>query len=119
MVDGGLMLTREQILGASDRSSEDVEVPEWGGTVRVSAMSGAQRDAFEASLLHNGKPDVRNAHAKLAAVCIVDEDGKPLFSQADVEALGQKSAAALSRVVTAARRLNRLGESEIEDVKGN
>jgi hypothetical protein len=113
------MLTREHILAAQDRASEDVAVPEWGGAVRVSAMSGAQRDHFEQSLLVDGRPDTTNAHAKLVAACVVDESGEPLFSAADIEALGKKSAAALGRIVAVARRLNRLGTDELEVAKGN
>lgn len=118
MVDH-LMLTKEQILAADDRASEIVEVPEWGGSVRVSAMSGAQRDRFEMSLLVDGKPSIENAHAKLVASSVVDDSGNPLFSPSDIEALGRKSAAALNRIVAVARRINRLGESELEAAKGN
>ena len=113
------MLTRDDILKAEDRAVEVVEVPEWGGSVRVATMSGAARDRFEASLLVNGKADVSNAHAKLVAASVVDDDNQPLFSATDVEALGQKSAAALNRIVAVARRLNRLGEQELEDARGN
>lgn len=113
------MLTRDQILAAQDRKFEDVDVPEWGGKVRVGTMTGAQRDAFEASLVVNGKADVSNARAKLVAVCLVNEKGAPLFSAADIDALGQKSSAALTRVADVARRLNRIGEDELEAAKGN
>lgn len=113
------MLTREQILAADDRHYEVVEVPEWGGSVRVATMTGAQRDAFEASLLSGGAPDLTNARAKLVAYCCVDDSGNPLFTAADVEALGRKSAAALNRVAEVARRLNLLGEEGVEAAKGN
>ena len=44
-------LSRDTILQREDIKTEDVEVPEWGGTVRVRGMSGVERDAFEASLI--------------------------------------------------------------------
>ena len=44
-------LSRDAILQREDIKTEDVEVPEWGGTVRVRGMSGVERDAFEASLI--------------------------------------------------------------------
>lgn len=113
------MLTRDQILAADDRRSEVVEVPEWGGSVRVVAMSGTQRDAFEMSLLVNGKPDPTNARAKLVAASVVDDSGAPVFTAGDIEALGRKNAAALSRIVEVARRLSAIGEAEIEVAKGN
>ena len=40
------LLTREAILGAAPLRHEDVSVPEWGGVVRVSEMSGAARDTW-------------------------------------------------------------------------
>lgn len=113
------MLTRDQILAVEDRKSEVVEVPEWGGSVRVVAMSGAQRDRFEQSLLVDGKPDTSNARAKLVAASVVDDVGQPVFGVADVEALGQKSAAALNRICDAARRLSGIGQDELEAAKGN
>ena len=114
------MLTRDQILKAKDREREEVEVPEWGGTVYVSVMSGRARDAWESSLVgDNGKPVLDDISAKLAAACMTDDKGQPLFTPADVRALSEKSAAALQRVVAAARRLNRLGVQGVEDAKGN
>ncbi len=113
------MLTRAQILAAADLAKETVEVPEWGGSVVVSAMSGLDRDAFEASVLTDGRPDLRNMRAKLAAACIVDEAGARLFSTGDIEALGGKSSGALDRVTRVAQRLNRLGNEQLEELKGN
>ena len=113
------MLTREQILAHDDLKRETVDVPEWGGSVIVQTMTGADRDAFEASIVSGGKPDMRNMRAKLAAACIVNEAGERLFSVVDVEALGAKSAGALERIVRVAQRLNRLGDAQLEELKGN
>lgn len=115
-----MILSRDQILGATDRPFEDVEIPEWGGTVRVSTMSGTARDAFEQSVLdEDRKPDLTNMRAKLVARCLIDEAGQTIFSEADVAALGAKSATALERVVKVAERLNRLGSKQLEEIRGN
>ena len=37
------MLTKEQILSSQDRPTKEVEVSEWGGSVLVASMSGADR----------------------------------------------------------------------------
>src|SRR5512139_3678645 len=99
------LLTREQILKAADIQTERVAVPEWGGEVLVRGMSGAERDAFEASIVAtDGKKtrvEMKNIRARMAALCMVDENGKRLFSQADLDELGMKSAAALNRVYEA------------------
>lgn len=115
-------LSREAILGASDLPTEEVEVPEWGGTVLVRSMNGTERDAWEQSLIVKGRGDgvdVTNIRARLVAICAVDAAGKRLFSDTDATALGKKSAAALDRVAKVAQRLNGLTAAEVEDARGN
>ena len=117
------LLTRDAILGASDIQTEDVHVPEWGGTVRVKGLTAAQRDAFEANAMKTRGKNVdlnfANIRARLAALSIVDESGATLFTPADVQALGEKSAAALERVFEACNRLNGIGQSDIEELAKN
>lgn len=108
-------LSRDAILAADDLPRELVEVPEWGGSVWVGTMSGRDRDEFE-RLVTAG---TENARARLALVCLQDDAGQRLFTPDDVAALGAKSSAALTRVAQVALRLNRLGDSAIEDAKGN
>lgn len=118
------LLTRDQILNANDRKTETISVPEWGGDVIVSVMSGEQRDAYENMLVEVGpdgkaKNKLDNIRAKLVACCVVDEKGERLFSEKDVKALGSKSAAALQRVYVAAARINRVTEDGVEDAAKN
>ena len=115
-----MLLTRDAILGAQDLKRELVEVPEWGGSVHIATMTGAARNAWEQSLVQGGgKLNLANASARLVAACAVDEAGERLFSDADAEALGKKSAAALPRCVAAAQRLNGLTADDMEAAKGN
>lgn len=118
-----MYLTREQILGAEDLETEVVDVPEWGGQVLVRGMTGTERDAFEASIVEmrgkQSRVDMRNIRAKLVAKSIVDEEGKLLFSDADVRALGQKSASALDRVFTAAQRVSGISDTDVEELAKN
>ena len=113
------LLGREAILGAVDLLHEDVDVPEWGGTVRVRMMTGTERDAFESgTVTRHGKKietNLVNIRARLVALCVIDETGARLFSEADVVALAGKSGAALGRVFEACQRLNGLtGEAAAE-----
>ena len=117
------LLTRDGILQANDLPFEDVDVPEWGGTVRVRTLTGKERDSFEESIsqVRGKKTELRlaNIRAKLAARSIVDEDGNRLFSDDDISALGKKSAAALDRVFAAARRLSGFTDEDMEELAGN
>ena len=117
------LLTKDQILGSTDIDYREVDVPEWGGMIRIAAMSAAERDSFEASMLDKkGKSDPKrllNFRARFIASCIVDEGGKRLFAASDVVALGKKSAAPISRVFDECRELNGMSENDVEEIEGN
>lgn len=114
------LLSRAQILEVNDLTTEDVEVPEWGGTVRVKTLRGRERDEFEKSTVirkgNNVRQNMDNFRAKLIALCAVDEDGVALFASRDVHGLGLKSAAALERVFEVCTRLNGMTKKDIEDL---
>lgn len=117
------MLTREQILEAQDIKTETVEVPEWGGSVLVKGMTGKERDQFEATILgQRGKGqilDLKNFRAKLFVLSVVDEKGKQLFTQKDIDALGDKCASAINKVFTVAQRLSGLSEKDVDELTKN
>lgn len=111
------LLNRDQILAVADIQFATVEVPEWGGAVKIRSMSGADRDAHEMWLTSRPETEkgfqLSNLRAHMAAMSIVGEDGEPLFSDADVEALGKKSSAALDRVYQAIITLNAIGQKDV------
>lgn len=116
-----MRLSKEDILKAEDLGTEEVEVPEWGGSVLVRGMSGRERDAFEVSgrdeRTGQRRPDaLSNIRAKLVARCVVDDDGKRLFSDSDVAALGEKSGAAIDRVFAVASRLSGMDDEDQEEM---
>lgn len=116
-------LTRDAILSAQDLVTEDVAVPEWGGTVRVRGLTGTERDEIEASMVEQRGRKVHmnmaNLRARLCAMSIVDEDGRRLFATVDVKVLGEKSAAALDRVFSVAQRLSGFSKDDIEELTKN
>ena len=115
-----MLLTKDDILKASDSKTVVVDVPEWGGSVTVSTMSGFARDQFEGSLLgKNGGTNTANIRAKLAAATLVDDKGNLMFSEKDVVALGKKSAPALDRIFEASQKLNRISDGDVEDLAKN
>ena len=116
-------LDRAAILAVPDITTEDVDVPEWGGVVRVRGLTASQRDAFEAASLQgkgkNTSVNLHNLRARLVALCIVDGDGNQLFAERDVHVLGQKSAAAIDRIYDTATRLSGIGENDVEELTKN
>ena len=117
------MLTRGEILNAQDIQTEEVHVPEWGGTVLVRALDGEERDALEASMIQgkgkNAQVNLKNLRAKLVARSIVDENGKRLFEDGDIPALAKKSAAALNRVYEVAQRLSGITPEDVDELTKN
>ena len=114
------MLTKEQILKANDLETEVLDVPEWGGEIKVSMMSGFARDRFETSCIgKNGGTDMVNFRAKLVAASLVDEKGNLLFTEKDVTKLGNKSGAALDRIYDAAQKLNKITDNEVDELAKN
>ena len=119
------LLSKAQITSADDRKWEDVCVPEWGGTVRLLALSGTDREAWELSTMvmgPNGSVQRRNlvdARAKLLAKCLIDEDGHRLFTDKEVKDLSAKSGAVIDRLFDIARRMSGLGKDAVEAKAGN
>ena len=117
------LLTREQILEVQDIQSQIVDVPEWGGSVKVQGMTGEERDGFEASTFKGQGKDIRlnwrNIRAKLVAHSVVNGDGKRVFNDQDVKALGKKSAAALDRVFAVAQELSGITQDDVEELAKN
>ncbi len=112
------MLSKDEILNAEDTKVETVDVPEWGGQVKVKCMTGSERDEFETSIIgKDGERNMSNIRAKLLIYTIIDDDGNRMFTTADVKALGDKSAAALDRVFDVAKRLSKIGEDDIEELE--
>lgn len=107
-------LTRDQILNSTVAPTlETVEVPEWGGEVLIGVLTGRQRDRFERAA--TDAKDKGQIRAMLAAFAIRGEDNKPIFTEHDINALGEKSSIALDRVFRAAFKLNRMGETDLAD----
>ena len=120
------MNLKETILGSDDLPIEPVDCPEWGvpdGTLFIRSLTGKQRDDFEQSMVtgrgKNVKTDMQNIRAKLVARCLSDKDSNVIFGPDDIEALGDKSAAALDRCFNIAQRMNGLTDQDVKELEGN
>ncbi len=117
-----MTLTRDQILSAKDLRVTVVEVPEWGGAVRVRGLSARERlDITRQITSADGQIDrakTLDLQITIPFLCMVDDDNQRLFTdQADVTALGEKSTAALDRVFAEAQRLSGLSEAGLDQQK--
>jgi hypothetical protein len=114
------MLTRDEILSKAVLKRETVTVPDLGGDVILQEMSGTQRDAWEQSLQSRDKQgNLVNARAKLVVATLVNEDGTRMFSDDDVDCVGEIPFSVLDRICDVALRLNHLRPQDVEEAKKN
>lgn len=124
MENGTAGLSRDDIFGMDDIPFEEVVIPEWkNGTVFVCGLTAAGKNAYEASLVeikgNSRKVRLENAAAKLVIRTACDRNRKLLFTEADIERLGTKSAAAVERLVKVAQRLSAMGQEDVEALVKN
>ena len=114
------MLSRDAFLSATALPSEVVDLPELGGSVTVRGLSAAGRDEFEKSMwVKKGKTrevNMSNIRARLVALCVVGDAGGRMFSDEDVDAIGQVRADVVDRLFAVAQRLSGLGDRDVEEL---
>ena len=108
------LLGRDQILVGAPLASADVEVPEWGGIVRVREMTAGERDTFDILLVEGQHLDLRDYRAKLVPATACDEEGRLLFAPGDLDALTKLGAGAMDRLFEASARLNHLTSGDMD-----
>lgn len=129
------LITRKQLDNVQLRT-QIVDVPEWATPdmppgevpqVMVRELTGAERDAYEASLITmrgTGKNTtqelhLQNARAKVAVMGLINEDGTPMYrnSPADIAALGKLPAKGLEKVVDAIMALSGINDDSEEGLE--
>lgn len=117
------VLKRDDILKADDIKYQDVECPEWNGTVRIKVMSGTERDSYESSVYEVKDGGVKfkrdDVRSKLLSKCIVDDDGKRIFTDSDIKELGKKSSLVLDRLFDVAQIINGLSKESVDQARKN
>lgn len=119
------LLSKEQILSKDRKKTVDVNVKEWGGSVRLQELSASDRDMWEnESFVLNAdgtgaKFNPKHARARLVVRCLVDDQGRRLFMDDEVAAIGSLSAATVQRLFNAARKLNAISDEDISELEGN
>lgn len=111
-------LSKSDILGANDLQREEVEVPEWGGTVMIRSFTADAKDAMEHKLFQISKTGV-GIRAAYVGLALVDDKGQRLFKDEEISMLGTKYAGAVDRVFEKVARLNRITQQDVEDLEKN
>ncbi len=112
---GGTVLTREQILGASNAPVE-LEIPEWGGVVMIRPLTVGSRTRVMAE--SKGKGDAKETETlslRAFVECVVE----PEFTAEDYGALKQVNAKAMDRVVKMVLELSGIDVEAVADARKN
>lgn len=132
------LLTRNQILEAKDIKTKVISVPEWGGDIMIKQLSAKEYNdivmnmvnirkmaAKQLSSKKNADENLEDAINELAIKnqkilllikSIVDENMKPLFTEADLELLYQKNNNVIDRIIAEIEEFN---ANSIEETKKN
>ncbi len=104
------MLSADDIWAAHDIREDTVDVPEWGGKVRVRALTLEQMAtlATRATRSSPGKPDIVDRELSVALTLVYGMI-EPKLAESDVPKLLAKSANAVTRIVQA---INALGVTD-------
>jgi len=109
-------LTAEEILGKSDFEFIEVDIPEWGGTIRFKALSADEAITFTEGVKGAFK---NSAFVRIVALCAVDADGKRLFTDNQMGALRQKSVKVFKRLQDVLLKLNGFTDDEEQAPKND
>ena len=119
------VIDRAAFLEHSTIPREDVPVPEFGegAVVPVWGMSAGERTRFEQSLLgKDGKQSkalLAEIRARLVVASCRNDDGSPIFTMDDVQAIGAKRADIIERIVNVAQRLSGFSNTDLEAAAKN
>ena len=106
----------QEIIAAEDFRFVDVEVPEWGGTVRIRSLSAKQRDTLARKIKSDGEAE---ASEMMVVMCVVDENGQRVFEFKDIERLKAKSTVPIARIVRALGELTTAYNKSTEKYEEN
>ena len=102
------MSLRDQILAAEDIPSEKVQIPEWGVTIEVRGMTGAERTRImDKAVDQQGGVNLQFVYPEIViATSFDDVTGEQIFNPSDRDTLLTKSAVALDRLAQVGMRLS-------------
>jgi hypothetical protein len=116
---------REEILAIQDHRVEPFPTPEWqglDGKVFIRTITARDKGAIEKLTCDSKTGEVSRLDiftAVYAAKCMCDENGTPIFTEDDIDALSQKNAGVIERAFRAVKKLNGLSEEAIADAEKN
>lgn len=116
------MIDKAKLLSANSAFKlGELELPELGGKVFLRVLSSRERDALEAEFTDakNSLSKLDNIRAKLVVRAVADDQGKRLFSDEEIGAVGDLPAPLVSKIFDAAARHNGMTSDAVEAARKN
>lgn len=130
------VFSREDFLSQDDLVTEDVVMNDYGfkpkpghdkAIVRIRLMPGKCRDEFEELISSiteqkGGKfiiKSMKDVKVTLIQLCAVDANNQPLFTNDDLQFINEKNSAAIDYLFKRCQDLNKLSDSDVDDMVKN
>lgn len=107
----GRVLTLDEIISVQDRPVVDVEVPEWGGVVKIRGLSkGGRQRVRDAAFDAEGNFQAERWEDALILEGLVE----PEITAEEVGQLREKAATAVERIISQISEESKLGQGALE-----
>lgn len=115
------ILSKADIFSAQDCTIKDVDMPQWGGFIRIKKMSLLEQISLSEVLAKSasGKTD-ENADVMVDFIIasVVDEAGNLIFTREDAQNIKKRSAVSIVKLFEAIQKFNSV-EIGVEESTGN
>ena len=111
------MSLKDDILGAIDYNLKELYIEEWKTTVYIKPLSGAVRNRLIQDVKNNKDLDKIQVRVLINSIC--DSEGKLIFNEQDIIALGNKNCEVLSRIENVCCEVSGLNEKGKEEIEKN
>lgn len=116
--------SREALLKLCERRYSTIDIPERDISIRIQSLSEAEKSQYETCLIaKNGRGIMRerlqDATRRLIALCVVDEEGKRIFSDSDLSAIANLDSYISSRIYDACQEHCGFNKGDIDETVKN
>lgn len=112
-----MSLSKHQIFASNDLKEEFVDIPEWGGKIKIKTFSA--REQLDLLDFLEKKPTELDMAIQFILLGCVDSDNKKLFNIDDVHLLKEKNAANLIKLAKRISDLNKQGADDVDNLAKN
>lgn len=112
-----MSINKHQIFASNDLREKFVDMPEWGGVVKIRALSVKEQLVYDEFL--TTKPKEIEMALHLIILACVDDNNQKLFDNSDLELLKQKSSKNLFYLVHEILSLNKQESEDADSLAKN